>query len=618
MGTKRTPRIATRRAQRGVMLLMLILMFALPIIFMAYLGFVVNPGLDLVQNRMTQHQADYAALSLRWECEHYRNDDGEAECRTLNQNQDTTRRWDWPAPYAHTPSNLSERIALTVLQLITLSGNAHAEDSSCEFPDCLSGKKIEEKEEKIEEKEEKIEDGKVYIRFESNQDIRNPVFNATAEATMEVGVSDFDAPEIDGSIFDGFVGCENVEIGGNAEIINSNVYTTDSDSWIEVSGSAEIINSNVYTTDHDSWIEVSGNSDNAATIEGNVSSVEIVGLENIEGEICIRGDYEIEVEKSKDGKKKNKQSAFEHEGSLVILDNLTIGRNVEISRIWDGKLGKWTEGHLKVGGTLTIESGVKELDIKDPVEYVLDCKNSSDEDFCTGTDFSQVSEVSCKAGGASSGDDGSSDTESCDPIANNEEGNEESWQGIDDFFDLYSELAEDIEFSDIDDFSEIDGGYYKFEGLSLRNNLTITEDTVLHVKGDFKLTGNNIISVQGDASLTLMVEGDIDFTSGEISAETLVNEDDQGRERPQVAILSNGEDNSIKLAGNGNLKGVIYAPKSDVTISGTQSVTGSVRGKTLNINGTSGAEAIEYDSELINVQTIGSFIDTSTKPFLVK
>ncbi|MEA3640849.1 MAG: hypothetical protein VBE63_13015 [Lamprobacter sp.] len=559
MGTKRTPRITSRRAQRGVMLFILILIFAVPIIFMAYIGFVVNPGLDLVQNRMTQHQADYAALSLRWECQQ------DSECRAVNQNPGTANPSGWPAPYAHTPGSLSDRIVLRVLQLITLSGNAHAQTGGCQPPDCLRGTK-------------KIMDGKVYMRFESDQDIRNRNLNAAAEAAMEAGVSDFEAPEINGDIFDGFFGCEKVTIKGNSEIVG-NVYTTEPGSEISVKGNSEIVG-NVYTTEPGSEISVKGN----ATVEGEVQSAGRLdgdGISKIAGSICIKDDFRTDLIRQ----------GFSHSYDFIVLGDLRARQDMNIG------------GSLKVGGTLEITSHVDSMNVVGNVQYGIDCSDNNKTTICSTA--TQNSGIICP------GDEDPKSLE-CDPIADTEG----TWEEIDGFFNLYSEAAESTSYSDIDDFSEISGGYYKFESLDLKSDLMITGDTVLHVEGDFKLTGNNTLSVKEGASLTLMVEGDIKFTSGEITAETLVNEDEEGRTRPQVTILAKGGE--VDLAGNGNLTGVIYAPKSDVKIRGTQSVTGSVRGKTLDINGTPGAEAIEYDDALKDVETIGGFSDTSTKPFLVK
>lgn len=304
----------------------------------------------------------------------------------------------------------------------------------------------------------------------------------------------------------------------------------------------------------------------------------------IDGVFILEGDFQTGL----------KGKGLEMPKSLIVLKDLRARQDMDIG------------GDLKVGGKLDITSHVDQVDVDGVVEYVDDCVDTDDVPICDTAE--KVSDITV--------DGNIIEPLGCDPIASTEEDTEESWQGIDAFFELYSEPAESTDYSDIADFSEISGGYYKFESLDLKRNLTITGDTVLHVEGTFKLKGNNTLSVEGDASLTLMVEGDIEFTSGEISAETLVNEDGEGRKRPQVTILSNGGD--VDMDGNGNLKGVIYAPESDVKIRGTQSVTGSVRGKTLDINGTPGAEAIEYDPELKDVETIGSFTDTSTKPFLVK
>lgn len=278
MGIKHAPRIATRRSQRGVMLMILILIFAVPVIFAAYLGFVVEPGLALVQNRMSQHQADYSALSLRWECEQH------TDCRKLNQNQDTSTPWGWSAPFAQTPERLSERILLSALQFITMSGNAHAETEGCNPPDCLSLSGTKEIRGEGEDKE-------VYIRFQDDRDID---FNAAAEATMEVGDDGFEPGPVDGSILEGFVGCEKVIISGSSNV-RGNVYTTHKNSEIDVSGNAAINGDVVLEEDY--TINLGGN--NKFNLPANLVVMGKLTVNNdikIDGYLKVREEFKLTVD----------------------------------------------------------------------------------------------------------------------------------------------------------------------------------------------------------------------------------------------------------------------------------------------------------------------------------
>ncbi|MFW5723693.1 MAG: hypothetical protein ACOCWF_03920, partial [Halochromatium sp.] len=222
MGTKRTPKFAIIHSQRGAVLFIFILIFAVPIVFIGgYVGFVVEPGLVLVKNRMSQHQADYAALSLAYECAQY------DDCRQSALNNPVVIHLpDWPASLAHNAhDSVFERVSLSVLQALTLSNKAQAADEeNCKPPDCISGTVFSDG------------DGRIGARVEGSDEFEMRAIKAMTRRdadlkTMDIGYEsealvgfgggdDIDAVDLSNvsSTFRGFTGCKKVEVSGQSTV----------------------------------------------------------------------------------------------------------------------------------------------------------------------------------------------------------------------------------------------------------------------------------------------------------------------------------------------------------------------------------------------------------------
>tara|TARA_B100000678_G_scaffold230757_1_gene199275 strand:- start:1974 stop:3575 length:1602 start_codon:yes stop_codon:yes gene_type:complete len=106
-------------------------------------------------------------------------------------------------------------------------------------------------------------------------------------------------------------------------------------------------------------------------------------------------------------------------------------------------------------------------------------------------------------------------------------------------------------------------------------------DVVLFVDGDFVLgKGGSSYNIEDGSSLTVFVRGKVDISHG-------ANMDDSktfGSEgNPRLSIYSSGEDVSFTSSGKGVAS--VYAPYSDVSVNSGGQFFGSLRGKTLSVNG---------------------------------
>ncbi|MGU5654416.1 DUF7305 domain-containing protein [Aeromonas allosaccharophila] len=137
---------------------------------------------------------------------------------------------------------------------------------------------------------------------------------------------------------------------------------------------------------------------------------------------------------------------------------------------------------------------------------------------------------------------------------------------------------------------------YQLDSLNMGSDakLTIKGDVVLLIGKDFTMGGSNQLTVEPGSSLTLIVSGKIDLGAG---AEVTAGK--QGLTpagNPAISIYSaySGKD-GVKLSGNTPLYAALYAPLTEMKISGSGGLYGAVRAKHLT---ESGAGGVHYDEAL--------------------
>ncbi len=132
--------------------------------------------------------------------------------------------------------------------------------------------------------------------------------------------------------------------------------------------------------------------------------------------------------------------------------------------------------------------------------------------------------------------------------------------------------------------------------LSGNETLTILGDVTLVLTAAtgraLDITGNASIIIPDGSTLTLYVEGNVLIAGNGLGNANV---------RPATcAIWGIGAANSgqdIKVAGNGALKAVVYAPNAAVTINGNGDVMGAIVGQTITFTGNAG---FHYDESLAN------------------
>jgi hypothetical protein len=142
-----------------------------------------------------------------------------------------------------------------------------------------------------------------------------------------------------------------------------------------------------------------------------------------------------------------------------------------------------------------------------------------------------------------------------------------------------------------------DGTTTAWRAPSITGNLTVHGNVTLVLTAGpgsaaISLTGNNGITLAPGATLIIYTEGDVALGGNGLLNGSAQTDTFQLWGTSQSAFAQN-----IQIAGNGALKGVIYAPNGNVTISGNGDVMGAVVGKTITVAGNA---AFHYDESLAN------------------
>jgi len=136
----------------------------------------------------------------------------------------------------------------------------------------------------------------------------------------------------------------------------------------------------------------------------------------------------------------------------------------------------------------------------------------------------------------------------------------------------------------------------------------------LFVEGEFKMAGATKITIEAGSSLTLMIKGAVNLGAGaDIIALQHGLADAPPKPLPAMSIYSSYNGSGINLSGDFEMYAQIYAPLSDVKIIGSGTLYGSVRGKTVTVNG---GAAIHYDAALGDADRGGSHSSNASLAFL--
>lgn len=149
--------------------------------------------------------------------------------------------------------------------------------------------------------------------------------------------------------------------------------------------------------------------------------------------------------------------------------------------------------------------------------------------------------------------------------------------------------------------------YYQTSGLSLASSkaLSITSNKVVlnaPYPADLKLAGNASLRIATGASLEVYAGRDVDLVGNGVANGTPVGTGALTAFDAQQPIMftiwgtnTSETAQNIKIAGNGALSGIIYAPNANVSINGNGDVMGSVVAKTITLVGNA---KFHYDESL--------------------
>ncbi|MCB1105334.1 MAG: hypothetical protein H7A44_04435 [Opitutaceae bacterium] len=154
----------------------------------------------------------------------------------------------------------------------------------------------------------------------------------------------------------------------------------------------------------------------------------------------------------------------------------------------------------------------------------------------------------------------------------------------------------------INNTTNLGGGTWRIPSISLSGpkQLNITGDVIIVITAGagtsgISIAGNAGINLAAGASLTIYTEADVS-----IAGNGLLNPN----ARPQTFQLwgtsTSGIAQDIKIAGNGTLSGLCYAPNADLTINGNGDVCGSFVADTIKVTGNA---AFHYDESLEDFDT---------------
>jgi Tfp pilus assembly protein PilX len=124
--------------------------------------------------------------------------------------------------------------------------------------------------------------------------------------------------------------------------------------------------------------------------------------------------------------------------------------------------------------------------------------------------------------------------------------------------------------------------------MNASETMVVASNATLYVTGDFTINGQASIYVAPGGNLKLYLGGnDNKLNGGGISNGSGV--------ATNLSIYGLNTASSIKYAGNAQFIGTVYAPQSDVVMTGTSDVFGAIVGKTIT---TGGSMTFHYDESL--------------------
>ncbi len=132
-------------------------------------------------------------------------------------------------------------------------------------------------------------------------------------------------------------------------------------------------------------------------------------------------------------------------------------------------------------------------------------------------------------------------------------------------------------------------------------NVNITSgDVILKVTGDISFSGQSSLNISTGASLEVFAAQNVDLTGNGVANGTNTTSSSTVQSPIKfklwgTGVASGSTPYTVKVAGNGVLSGVVYAPAANVQINGNGDILGSVVGNNITLVGNA---AFHYDESL--------------------
>lgn len=134
-------------------------------------------------------------------------------------------------------------------------------------------------------------------------------------------------------------------------------------------------------------------------------------------------------------------------------------------------------------------------------------------------------------------------------------------------------------------------------GGQINDNLTVYGDVTLYLTATagseaIKLTGSAAITLASGATLTIYTDADV-----KLGGNGLVNSG-QPKNFQLYGTSTSAIPQDFQISGNGDFRGLVYAPNGSVKLNGNGNVSGSVVGKDITLTGNA---AFHYDESLVEL-----------------
>lgn len=149
----------------------------------------------------------------------------------------------------------------------------------------------------------------------------------------------------------------------------------------------------------------------------------------------------------------------------------------------------------------------------------------------------------------------------------------------------------DLIFDDNANYIYVDGDFQA----TGNGDIIVDTDMVLYIGGDFKFTGNGQLKLLNGHTLIMYVAGRITGTGNGLWNDS--------EDPTKLVVYALDTSNLVKITGNADFYGAIYARNAEIKVAGNGDVYGSLVGNTIKITGNSD---VHYDEALADSNNLPS------------